>query len=74
MIDSVLFTEIQFKMSSVTSEEFLWSCELSAANKEYAWAPEVMDFNYYLVFIRCCPQVPVKEEEDLEDDSKPVHK
>merc|ERR1719341_2746832 len=28
-------------MSSVTSEEFLWSCELSAANKEYAWAPEV---------------------------------
>ena len=70
----MLFTEIQFKMSSVTSEEFLWSCELSAANKEYAWAPEVMDSNYYLVFIRCCPQVPVKEEEDLEDDSKPVHK
>jgi len=28
-------------MSSVTSEEFLWSCELSAANKDYAWAPEV---------------------------------
>ena len=41
----MLFTEIQFKMSSVTSEEFLWSCELSAANKEYAWAPEVMDSN-----------------------------
>merc|ERR1712181_200763 len=30
----------------------------SAAKKEYTWAPEE----------------PVKEEEDLEDDTKPVHK
>ena len=36
------FSETQYKMSSVTSEEFLWSCELSAAKKDYEWAPEVI--------------------------------
>ena len=85
-------------MSSVTSEEFLWSCELTAANKEYTWAPEVTNFPGILDSAQasmeaevtkfsgtfgspsetltkpCSPQDPVKEEEDLEDDTKPVHK
>ena len=43
------------KMSSVTSEEFLWSCELTAANKEYTWAPEVEDFFLSLIG---SPQAP----------------
>ena len=32
-------------MSSVTSEEFLWSCDLTAAKKEYSWAPQVTTFS-----------------------------
>jgi len=45
-------------MSSVTSEEFLWSCDLTAAKKEYSWAP----------------QDPVKEGEDTDEDGRPSHK
>jgi len=45
-------------MSSVTSEEFLWSCDLTAAKKEYSWAP----------------QDPVKEGEDTDEEGKPTHK
>jgi len=45
-------------MSSVTSEEFLWGCDLTAAKKEYSWAP----------------QDPVKEGEDTDEEGKPTHK
>ena len=37
-------------MSSVTSEEYLWSCELSAADKDYAWAPEVI-YSYWNIWV-----------------------
>ena len=47
-------------MSSVTSEEFLWSCDLTAAKKEYAWAPQ--------------DPASVKEGEDTDEEGKPTHK
>ena len=47
-------------MSSVTSEEFLWSCDLTATKKEYAWAPQ--------------DPASVKEGEDTDEEGKPTHK
>jgi len=47
-------------MSSVTSEEFLWSCDLTAAKKEYSWAPQ--------------DPASVKEGEDTDEEGKPTHK
>ena len=38
-------------MSSVTSEEFLWSCELTAAKKGYTWAPEVIFYFFVNVSV-----------------------
>ena len=39
--------------SSAVEEEFLWSCSLTAASKEYTWNPEVTYFTIVLTSASC---------------------